>query len=100
MYEELMKWLIEDKSWLEQGHLETEHEVAEHIKQAVSAIESLEHTVEILCGVKINLVRCCECIYHNDGPYHYCRKWRKNCPDDSDFFCKWGERKVGGHDNV
>lgn len=39
MYEELVKRLIEDKSWLEQGHLETEFEIAGHIKQAANAIE-------------------------------------------------------------
>ncbi len=42
----------------------------------------------------VPVVRCDECVHHDDeSPYHYCRKWRKNCPDDSDFFCKYGERK-------
>ena len=44
--EELVKRLIEDKSWLEQGHLETEFEIAGHIKQAADAIEELQQTVE------------------------------------------------------
>ena len=67
--------------------------------EAADAIESLKHTVEILCGAKFNLVRCCECIYHDDeSQYHYCRKWGRNCPNDSDFFCKWGKRKDGGKD--
>lgn len=49
----------------------------------------------------VEVVRCCECIYHDDeSPYHYCRKWRRNCPDDSDFFCKWGSRKDARQDNV
>ena len=42
----------------------------------------------------VEVVRCCECVHHDDES-HYCRKWRRNCPDDSDFFCKWGERKDG-----
>lgn len=47
----------------------------------------------------VEVVRCCECAYHDDeSQYHYCRKWRRNCPDDSDFFCKWGKRKDGGQD--
>lgn len=71
------------------------------LTDAADAIESLKHTVEILCGAKINLVRCCECVYHDDeSQYHYCRKWRRNCPNDSDFFCKWGKRKGGGQDDV
>lgn len=69
------------------------------LREAADAIESLKHTVEILCGAKFNLVRCCECIYHDDeSQYHYCRKWGRNCPNDSDFFCKWGKRKDGGQD--
>lgn len=44
----------------------------------------------------VEVVRCCECVHHDDdSPYHYRRKWRRNCSDDSDFFCKWGERKGG-----
>lgn len=47
----------------------------------------------------VAVVRCCECVYHDDeSQYHYCRKWRRNCPNDSDFFCKWGKRKNGGQD--
>jgi len=46
------------------------------------------------------VVRCCECIHHDgESQYHYCHKWRRNCPNDSDFFCKWGERKDGGQEN-
>ena len=46
-----------------------------------------------------DVVRCCECAYHDDESlYHYCHKWNRNCPDDSDFFCKWGKRKNGGQD--
>lgn len=45
----------------------------------------------------VAVVRCCECVYHDDeSQYHYCRKWRRNCPNDSDFFCKWGKRMDGG----
>lgn len=94
MYEELVKRLRNDAELLSQDGW-----AAGLFKEAADAIEALKHTVEILCGVKINLVRCCECIYHDDeGPYHYCRKWKRNCPDDSDFFCKWGKRKDGGQD--
>lgn len=47
----------------------------------------------------VEVVRCCECIHHDDErQYHYCRMWRRNCPNDSEFFCKWGKRKEGGPD--
>lgn len=95
MYDELVKRL--------RARADREDDYYEHggdvIREAAYAIEALNHTVEILCGAKINLVRCCECIYHDDeSQYHYCRKWRRNCPNDSDFFCKWGERMDGGQD--
>ena len=49
----------------------------------------------------VEVVRCCECIYHDDeSQYHYCHKWGRNCPNDSDFFCKWGKRKEGGQHDV
>ena len=41
MYDELVKQLKEDKSWVEQGTTQTEHEIAEHIQQAADAIEEL-----------------------------------------------------------
>lgn len=42
----------------------------------------------------IPVVRCSECKYHceYDG-YHHCRILDVSCPDDSGFFCKWGERR-------
>lgn len=47
----------------------------------------------------VEVVRCYECAYHDDDSlYHYCRKWRKSCPDDSEFYCKWGKRKNGGQE--
>lgn len=53
---------------------------------------------EIPAADVVEVVRCCDCAYHEDRNYHYCRKWRRDCPDDSDFFCKWGKRKDGGQD--
>ncbi len=48
----------------------------------------------------VEVVRCCECAYHDDdSQYHYCRKWGRNCPNDSDFFCKWGKCMDGGQDD-
>ena len=41
MYDELIKRLREDKSWVEQGLSETEHKISEHIQQAADVIEEL-----------------------------------------------------------
>ena len=46
MYDELVKQLEEDKSWVEQGTTQTEHEIAEHIQQAADAIEELTGFVQ------------------------------------------------------
>jgi len=46
MYDELVKRLKEDKSWVEQGTTQTEHEIAEHIQQAADAIEELTGLVQ------------------------------------------------------
>ena len=44
----------------------------------------------------VPVVRCCECKKHSEANgKHYCKFWRMYCPDDSEFFCKVGERKEG-----
>lgn len=47
------------------------------------------------------VVRCRECDNHSevDGQ-HYCKFWRMYCPDDSEFFCKAGQRKEADHETV
>ena len=39
------------------------------------------------------VVRCPQCIHHEDNGYHFCNKWEHFLPDDSEFFCAFGERK-------
>ena len=41
MYEELIARLLEDKSWIEQGTTETEHEIADHLQKTADAIKEL-----------------------------------------------------------
>lgn len=38
------------------------------------------------------VVTCDVCVWHVDDGNHYCKKWRKLCPDNADFFCAYGER--------
>ena len=43
-------------------------------------------------------VYCQDCIHHEDGYTHWCNKWEHVCPDDSEFFCKFGRKKDGSKD--
>ena len=44
----------------------------------------------------VPVVCCRECKKHSEANgKHYCKFWRMYCPDDSEFFCKAGERKEG-----
>ena len=44
------------------------------------------------------IVYCQDCVYHEDGYAHWCNKWERTCPDDSEFFCKYGRKKDGKSD--
>lgn len=46
----------------------------------------------------VEVVRCHECVHHVDCGYYFCNMWCANCPDDSDFFCAYGERDGGVKD--
>lgn len=39
------------------------------------------------------IVCCQDCVHHEDGYAHWCNKWEHTCPDDSEFFCKFGRKK-------
>lgn len=41
----------------------------------------------------VHVVRCPECKWHRDYDVHYCARRGVKCPDDSEFFCKYGERQ-------
>lgn len=45
----------------------------------------------------VPVVRCKECKYHDDYGIHFCNRLGMDCPDDSDFFCSYGEPKEGPH---
>lgn len=46
----------------------------------------------------VPVVRCFECKHHKDTVCHWCNKLKRACPNNSDFFCSYGERKEGEHD--
>lgn len=41
------------------------------------------------------VVRCKDCKHHHDCEIHFCDALGMDCPDDSEFFCFYGERKEG-----
>lgn len=43
----------------------------------------------------VPVVRCCDCKYHHDCGTHFCVRLGMDCPDDSEFFCKYGARMDG-----
>ena len=47
----------------------------------------------------VPVVRCKDCKHHYDCGVHFCDRLGMDCPDDSDFFCSYGEREDGGNEN-
>ena len=43
----------------------------------------------------VTVVRCRECKHQHDCDTHFCDALGMDCPDDSEFFCSYGERKEG-----
>lgn len=39
------------------------------------------------------IVYCQDCVYLEDGCVNWCDRWKHTCPDDSEFFCKFGRKK-------
>lgn len=41
----------------------------------------------------VPVIRCNDCKYHDEGEYFdYCCALQTKCPDDLEFFCKYGDR--------
>ena len=43
----------------------------------------------------VPVVRCRECKHHHDCDTRFCDALGMDCPEDSEFFCSYGERKEG-----
>lgn len=39
------------------------------------------------------IVYCQDCVHLEDGCVNWCDKWKHTCPDDLEFFCKFGRKK-------
>ena len=59
------------------------------VRRIIESMHTLT-TPEIVC--------CQDCVHHEDGYAHWCNKWEHTCPDDSEFFCKYGRKKDGQRD--
>lgn len=78
------------KNLIKQGekHLDS---FAEGYTEAAHIIKHILPTVDA-----VPVVRCEDCKHHYDCGVHFCDRLGMDCPDDSDFFCSYGERKDGG----
>lgn len=39
----------------------------------------------------VSVIRCKDCKYHDEGEHYiYCWALKTKCPNDSEFFCKYG----------
>ena len=46
----------------------------------------------ILTVDAVLVIRCKNCKYHDEGEHYiYCRALKTKCPNDAEFFCKYGE---------
>lgn len=64
--------------------------LAEGYTEAAHIIKHISPTVDA-----VPVVRCKDCKHHYDCGVHFCDRLGMDCPDDSDFFCSYGERKDG-----
>lgn len=60
-----------------------------------TAIRLIHNTIDNTPTIDATpVVRCENCKHHDEEEnYIYCWALHMRCPDDSEFFCKYGERK-------
>lgn len=73
---------------------------AEHIKakadpEMFSAVADMLSRLWDTATKRVDVVRCRECKHHHDCGTHFCDALGMDCPDDSEFFCSYGERRGG-----
>lgn len=65
----------------------------EHTDESVPYYELVTDIREMKSADVAPVVRCKNCKHHYDCGVHFCDRLGMDCPDDSDFFCSYGERK-------
>ena len=86
---DFMRQLTLDTSKGHYGEFMDGSEVAFTFREIAAFVEQMPTLTppEIVC--------CQDCVHHEDGYAHWCNKWEHTCPDDSEFFCKFGRKKNG-----
>ena len=56
------------------------------------AREAYKTILEALDGTQ-KIVTCSDCIHHHDDGVHFCYALGTDCPDDSEFYCKYGKKR-------
>ena len=63
-------------------------------KVALNLLEQVLYDIQHVPTLTQPEIVCCQdCVHHEDGYAHWCNKWEHTCPDDSEFFCKFGRKK-------
>lgn len=82
------------RGWLESPHGENVYNSG-YDDAIWHVLDVIEHMPTL---TQPGTVYCQDCIHHEDGYTHWCNKWEHVCPDDSEFFCKFGRKKDGSSD--
>lgn len=70
-----------------------------HFSDAALRLGSLYLDMEDIPAAAVRpVVTCEECVWHVDDGCHNCTKLGMLCPDDADFYCKYGRRPQCGTD--
>lgn len=69
-------------------------DVVRQSKTASWLLDQVLHDIQAMPTLTPPEIVCCQdCVHHEDGYAHWCNKWEHTCPDDSEFFCKFGRKK-------
>lgn len=60
----------------------------------LNGVESVLEWAQTLPTLTLpGIVYCQDCVHLEDGCVNWCDKWKHTCPDDLEFFCKFGRKK-------
>ena len=63
--------------------------------EAEQTLNAVIEKVKALPAADARLVVTCEeCEWHYDNGEHWCKRWKRRCPDDAEFFCAYGKRRM------
>lgn len=94
---------LADKKWLyctdcdkrkgkKRGKMVTLYEIGEAPCKSCGTHDMLEDVEAYPAADVQPVVTCKECVWHVNDGCHNCTKLGMLCPDDADFYCKYGRR--------